>query len=326
MNKLQIRNSLLLLLTAAIWGVAFVAQSVGMDYVGPLTFNCVRSLLGGIVLIPCIWFLDRLRVSAPEESRKMRQDIFQKENVSDRTKLLTGGLVCGILLCLATNFQQVGIAYTTVGKAGFITAFYIIIVPLLGLFFHRKCGLTVWIGVFLALAGLYCLCITDTSVLSEAERMISWLPVGKGDFLVFIGALLFSLHIMAIDHFTEQVDGVKMSCIQFWVCGILSGIGMFLTEEPHMAEILTAWQPIAYAGILSCGVAYTLQIVGQKGMNPTVAALILSLESVISVLAGLVLLGQQMTVRESLGCILMFAAIVLAQIPQRKKEYENSSI
>ncbi|MCI8484836.1 MAG: DMT family transporter [Lachnospiraceae bacterium] len=316
MNKLQIRNSLLLLLTAAIWGVAFVAQSVGMDYVGPLTFNCVRSLLGGAVLIPCIWFLDKLPSSTAGN---------QIDPKGSRKELLTGGLVCGILLCLATNFQQVGIAYTTVGKAGFITAFYIIIVPLLGLFLHRKCGLTVWIGVFLALAGLYCLCITDISAQSEVERIISWLPVGKGDFLVFIGALLFSLHIMAIDHFTEQVDGVKMSCIQFWVCGGLSGIGMFLTEEPHAAEILTAWQPIAYAGILSCGVAYTLQIVGQKGMNPTVAALILSLESVISVLAGLVLLGQRMTRRESLGCVLMFAAIILAQIPQREREHNEDS-
>lgn len=307
------KHSLLLLLTACIWGVAFVAQSVGMDYVGPLTFNCVRSLLGGAVLIPCIWFLEKTNPrKAKGEGLLSREE--KKEN--DK-KLLTGGILCGILLCLASNFQQVGIAYTTVGKAGFITAFYIIIVPVLGLFFHKKCGSAVWLGVILALAGLYFLCITDTAQVMT-EGMLPGIPVGKGDFLVFIGALLFSVHIMVIDHFTEQVDGVKMSCIQFWVCGILSGIGMFLTEEPQIGDILLAWQPILYAGIMSCGVAYTLQIVGQKGMNPTVAALILSLESVISVLAGMVLLGQHLSGREILGCVLMFTAIILAQLPQKK--------
>lgn len=309
------KHSLLLLLTACIWGVAFVAQSVGMDYVGPLTFNCVRSLLGGAVLIPCIWFLGK---RDPQKAECERLLSSEEKKKNDR-KLLTGGILCGILLCLASNFQQAGIAYTTVGKAGFITAFYIIIVPVLGLFFHKKCGPAVWLGVILALAGLYFLCITDTSVQVPTDQIFPGIPIGKGDFLVFICALLFSAHIMVIDHFTEQVDGVKMSCIQFWVCGILSGIGMFLTEEPQIGDILLAWQPILYAGILSCGVAYTLQIVGQKGMNPTVAALILSLESVISVLAGMVLLKQQLSRREILGCVLMFAAIILAQLPQKKK-------
>lgn len=314
MNKLQIRNSLLLLLTASIWGVAFVAQSVGMDYVEPLTFNCVRSLLGGSVLLPCIWFLDKLDANQKESRIVVDANLRKKQ----RHMLLIGGILCGILLCLATNFQQIGIQYTSVGKAGFITAFYIIIVPILGLFFHRKCGITVWIGVFLALAGLYCLCITDTSIRANTERMISWLPVGKGECLLFICALLFSVHILVIDYFTERVDGVKMSCIQFFVCGILSGLGMFFTEKPQITNILLAWQPILYAGVLSCGVAYTLQIVGQKGINPTVASLILSLESVISVLAGMVLLSQHLTKQEFLGCILMFAAIILAQLPKRE--------
>lgn len=312
MKKLQIRNSLLLLLTASIWGVAFVAQSVGMDYVGPLTFNCVRSLLGGMVLIPCIFLLDRLNLGKQEREKDARR---KKE---ERCTLLTGGVLCGILLCLASNFQQVGIVYTTVGKAGFITAFYIIIVPVLGIFLHRKCGINVWLGVLLALAGLYFLCITDGAALAEADRMIFWLPVGKGDCLLFICACLFSVHIMVIDHFTQLVDGVKMSCIQFFVCGILSGVGMFLVEEPRMGDILAAGKPILYAGIMSCGVAYTLQIVGQKGMNPTVASLILSLESVISVLAGMVLLSQKLSPREILGCVLMFFAIILAQLPQRR--------
>ena len=338
MSKIQtMKHSLLLLLTAFIWGVAFVAQSVGMDYVGPLTFNCVRSLLGGAVLIPCIWFLNQRKKPERKQETGSQQDLGisretelrQKSGINQETEfqqklgekqdktLWKGGIACGILLCLATNFQQVGIAETTVGKAGFITAFYIVIVPVLGRFFHRKCGVTVWLGVFLALAGLYFLCMTGAESQTAAEQIFPGLPVGRGDFLVFIGALLFSLHILVIDYFTERVDGVKMSCIQFWVCGALSGIGMFAAEEPHISEILLAWQPILYAGALSCGVAYTLQIVGQKGMNPTVAALILSLESVISLLAGLVLLGQRPTGRETFGCVLMFAAIILAQIPRK---------
>lgn len=300
MNKLQIRNSILLLLTAFIWGIAFVAQSVGMDYVGPFTFNCVRSLMGGIVLIPCIWLLKR---NEPEQEAGAKSQ-------GNKKTLLIGGILCGILLFLATNFQQVGIAYTTVGKAGFITAFYIIIVPVLGLFLKKKCAPTVWLGVILALAGLYFLCITEK------------FSIGKGDALVFICALLFSVHILVIDHFTELVDGVKMSCIQFFVCGILSAVPMFLLEEPRISGLVAAWQPILYAGILSCGVAYTLQIVGQKGMNPTVASLILSLESVISVLAGMVLLNQHLSQREAAGCVLMFGAIILAQLPKRKKKEE----
>lgn len=319
MTKLKIRNSLLLLLTAAIWGVAFVAQSVGMDYVGPFTFNCVRSLLGGLVLIPCIWFLGRLDGKKAEYGKDLQD---RKKETRD---LLTGGVLCGTLLCLASNFQQVGILYTSVGKAGFITACYIIIVPVLGIFLNRKCGLNVWFGVIFALIGLYFLCVKGNASAVETERLISWLPVGKGEVLLMICALLFSLHILVIDYYTVRADGVKMSCIQFFVCGVLSGIGMLLTEEPRIAEILTAWQPVLYAGVMSCGVAYTLQIVGQKGMNPTVASLILSLESVISVLAGMVLLSQEMSKWEITGCVLMFVAIILAQLPGREKGnvYEN---
>lgn len=301
MKKLQVRNTILLFLTAFIWGTAFVAQSVGTDYVSPFTFNCVRSLVGGVVLIPCIWLLGRI---APNKTRETQEP-------KDKKRLLTGGILCGILLCLASNFQQMGIAYTTVGKAGFITAFYIIIVPILGLFLKKKCSLTVWIGVVLALAGLYFLCITEE------------FSIGKGDALVFVCALLFSIHILVVDHYTELVDGVKMSCIQFFVCGILSGILMFLFEHPQISDIIAAWQPILYAGVLSCGVAYTLQIVGQKGINPTIASLILSLESVISVLAGLVVLQQHLSKREVAGCILMFGAIILAQLPQKKGKEEQ---
>ncbi|MEY8390909.1 DMT family transporter [Lachnospiraceae bacterium] len=317
MDRLKIRNSLLLLLTAAIWGVAFVAQSVGMEYVEPFTFNCVRSLLGGLVLIPCIWLLNRFGGQKKHPAADLR--CRRKEWKT----LVLGGILCGTMLCLGSNLQQFGIRYTTVGKAGFITAFYIIIVPVLGLFLHRKCGITVWLGVLFALAGLYFLCITDAASQGETERLLAWLPVGKGEVLLLIGALAFSLHILVIDYFTARADGVKMSCIQFFVCGFISGVGMIFTEEPRITAVFSAWQPILYAGVMSCGVAYTLQIVGQKGMNPTVASLILSLESVISVLAGMVLLSQKPSSREVLGCVLMFLAIILAQLPGKKMRAER---
>ncbi|MEG0963352.1 MAG: DMT family transporter [Lachnospiraceae bacterium] len=298
MSKLQIRNSFILLLTAVIWGVSFVAQSVGMEYVGPFTFNCTRFLIGGIFLIPCIGILQK--ISPPKAAEK-------KIDSQNKKILWTGGILCGTILCLASNFQQIGIESTTVGKAGFITAFYIVIVPVLGLFLKKKCPPAVWAGVGLALAGLYFLCIQEG------------VSIGKGDILIFVGALLFSIHILVISHFTELVDGVKMSCIQFLVSGSLSGIVMFLFESPHISSILAAWQPIVYAGIFSCGIAYTLQVVGQKGMNPTVVSLILSLEAVISVLAGMILLNQHLNKREIAGCVLMFVAIILAQLPQRRK-------
>ena len=301
MKTQQIRNSCLLLLTAIIWGVAFVAQSVGMEYVGPFTFNGVRSIIGGTVLIPCILLLNRLNGKSPEE----KQVLTEEEKKKARKELILGGVCCGLALCFASCFQQFGIQYTTVGKAGFITAFYIIIVPILGLFFRKKCGLTVWIGVVLAIFGLYFLCINES------------LSIQIGDLLVFICAILFSVHIMIIDYFAQRVDGVKMSCIQFFVCGIICLVAMFIFEEPDFAQILAAWKPILYAGVLSCGVAYTLQIVGQKGMNPTVASLILSLESVVSVLAGMLLLNQHLSTREIIGCVLMFCAIILAQLPQK---------
>lgn len=298
MNKTQIQHSLLLLLTAVIWGTAFVAQSVGMDYVGPFTFLCTRSFIGGAALLPVIAFVDRQK---SEEAR------LEEKKPENRKILIRGGILCGLALCFASGFQQYGILFTTVGKAGFITACYIVLVPIAGIFFGKRCGINVWIGVILAVGGLYCLCITES------------LRIGTGDILVFICAFLFAAHILIIDHFTPYVDGVKMSCIQFFVCGIVAGIGMLVLEQPDISDILMAWQSILYAGLLSSGVGYTLQIVGQKGLNPTVASLIMSLESVVSVLAGLLILHQTLSGREALGCVLMFAAIVLAQLPRREK-------
>ena len=297
---------MLLLLTAAIWGVAFVAQSVGMDYVGPFTFNTVRSLLGGIVLIPCIVLLKRINVGSKDTAGAAEHA--SGDPAGQRKVLLTGGVACGVLLCIASNLQQFGIMYTSVGKSGFITAMYIVLVPVLGIFLKKKAGIKIWCSVAIAVGGLYLLCMTD-----------SGFSIQKGDLLLLLGAVIFSYHILTIDYFSPKVDGVKMSCIQFFTCGILSMVCMFLFEQPQIGAILQAWMPIVYAGVLSCGVAYTLQIVGQKGMNPTVASLILSMESVISVIAGWLILHQKLSGRELLGCVLMFAAIILVQLPERER-------
>lgn len=291
MNTTQVKKSLVLLLTATIWGTAFVAQSVGMDYVEPFTFTFARSIVGGIVLIPVIWFF----------SRGQKRPILTKEE-------LIGGICCGLALCAASNFQQIGIVHTTVGKAGFITALYVVIVPILGIFLKKKASFIIWISVGLSVVGLYLLCMTGDS-----------LRLAYGDFLVLVCALLFSIHIMIIDYFSPKGDVVRISCVQFFVCGIVSGVIMLFVEDVSVGNIMAAKMPILYAGVLSSGVAYTLQIVGQKDMNPTVASLILCLESVISALAGWVILHEALTTRELLGCLLMFAAIVLAQLPIKIK-------
>lgn len=282
------KNAFILALTAFIWGTAFVAQSLGMNYLEPFTFNGIRSIIGGLVLIPCV--------------------LIFKDNVTTSNKdLITGGILCGILLFAATSMQQIGIQYTTAGKAGFITAFYIVLVPIYQIFFRKKTGLKVWIAVAIALLGLYFLCITGE------------FTIGKGDIYIFICALIFSAHILVIDHFSPKVSGIKMSCVQFFVCGIISLPFMFILETPSIKALTDGILPLLYAGVLSCGVAYTLQIIGQKGANPAIASLIMSLESCFSVLAGWIVLGERMSARETVGCILMFAAIILAQLPGRKK-------
>lgn len=289
------KNILLLFLTATIWGTAFVAQSVGMDHVGPFTFTFARSIIGGLFLIPCICFL--------------RKWSGKTEKVQVTKVEWVGGICCGIALCAASNFQQIGIAYTTVGKAGFITALYVVIVPIFGLFLKKKVPGIIWFCVGLSVIGLYLLCMTEGSF-----------TLAYGDFLVFICAILFSVHILVIDYFSPKGDGVVISCIQFLVCGLISGIIVLFTETLRAADLLAAIGPILYAGVLSSGVAYTLQIVAQKDVNPTVASLILCLESVISALAGWVILHEALNARELFGCLLMFAAIVLVQIPVPKKK------
>ncbi len=281
------RSPLLLFFAALVWGIAFVAQSVGMDYVKPFTFNGARNLLGAAVLVPVILFFDR----------KKRQEEASENH--DQKALLTGGTLCGLCLFAASSLQQIGIQYTTAGKAGFLTAMYIILVPVFGLFMGKKFNISLGISIGLAAAGLYLLSIKDG------------FSMGIGDIYVLLCATVFAVHILVIDYFAARCDGVKMSCIQFFVCGMLSMLVAVTMESPQLTQVLAAWLPIVYAGVLSCGVGYTLQIVGQKGMNPTVASLILSLESVISVLAGWVLLKQALSGRELLGCMMMFGAIIL---------------
>ena len=294
MKKSEVKSSLLLLLTAFIWGVAFVAQSMGLDYVEAMTFNGCRFLLGGTVLLPVIYFRKKRQLKqAPDEGQKRKQ----------RKITLVGGICCGLALCTASCLQQYGIQYTTVGKTGFITALYIVIVPILGIFLKKKISPLVWAGAVLAVAGFYFLCITQNS------------GINKGDILVFFCAVLFSFHIMIIDYFAPKADGVQLSCVQFYVSGIICMMAAFLLETPSMQEIMAGAIPILYAGIFSCGVAYTLQIVGQARVNPTVASMILSLESVISVLAGWVILQETLTGRQIVGCILVFGAVILAQLP-----------
>jgi len=297
MKKVKTKSALLLLLTAIIWGAAFVAQSAGADYAEAFSFTSIRSFVGGVVLIPCIFLFDR--------GRKKRGETAVH---SDKKTLMTGGVLCGILLFIASSMQQIGIEYTTAGKAGFITALYIVIVPIMGIFLKKYVGIQVWIGVILAAAGLYFLCITES------------FSIGTGDMYILLCAVCFSVHILVIDHYSPKVDGVKMACIQFFVCSILSAVPMILFENPQLDRLLEGWLPIAYAGVMSCGVAYTLQIVGQRDSDPTIASLILSLEAVVSVLAGFLLLDERLTVREGIGCVLMFAAIILAQLPGKEKK------
>lgn len=294
-EKKSLRSSVLLTLTALIWGVAFVAQSEGMNYVGGFTFNACRFLVGGAVLIPCIFFLKK--VNGGQET------LSEEEAAGRRRTGVIGGICCGMFLCVAASLQQFGVAYTTVGKAGFITALYIVIVPLFGLFLKKAVGVNIWISVALATVGMYLLCITEG------------FSVGKGDVLVFLCAIAFSFHIMVIDYFSPKADGVVISCVQFFTAGVVSSVMMFLFEQPTWASVTAAWLPILYAGVMSCGVAYTLQVVAQKDLEPTIASLLMSLESVFSLLAGWVILGQRLSAKELFGCVLVFAAILLAQIP-----------
>lgn len=302
MKSKKLFGNLVLLLTALIWGCAFVAQSSGMDYVGPFTFQTSRSILGCLVLIPFIFANDAV---------KKKNNTYEKQNPKT---LILGGILCGTALTVASGLQQYGMQYSTAGKGAFITAMYIVLVPILGLFMKKKVNPIIWISVILGALGLYLLCIKED------------FSLGEGDIYLILCAVAFSFHILIVDHFSAKVDGVKLSCLQFGVMFILSAIFMFMTETPNIADIKAAWLPICYAGIMSCGVGYTLQIVGQKYTEPTVASLLMSLESVFAVIAGIILLKETPSAKEWLGCASMFAAIIIAQIPQKPKEAKKTNV
>ncbi len=289
MNK-KLKGNIILLITAIIWGVSFVSQSVGMDFIGPNTFNGIRCILGGTVLLPFIFFGDF----------KKKQKLTKEE----RKKLLTGGIICGILLCAASTVQTLGIKYTTTAKSGFITAMYIIFVPFVGIIFKKKVGILTYIGALIALLGLYLLCMSNTQM-----------SINFGDVLTLICAVVFTFHILAVDYFSVRVDGVKLASLQFFSCGIINLILMFIFEKPQIDVIKDCALPIIYSGVMSCGVGYTLQIIGQKYTDPTPAAIIMSFEAVFAALAGFVILNESLALSQVFGCIIMFVAILIVQIP-----------
>ncbi|MBQ8525314.1 MAG: DMT family transporter [Clostridia bacterium] len=299
MNK-RLQGTLILALAALVWGISFVSQSESMNYIEPNTFNGIRTLLGCISLLPVILVLDM---------QKKKKDTYTPMSKTQKTDLIKGGIACGIFLCIASTIQTYGLKYTTAGKSGFITALYMIFVPIVSVFLGKKIRPAVVISILIALVGMYFLCIKKGSF-----------EINKGDVLTLICSIVFTFHILTIDHFSAKVDGVRLSCMQFLVGGTINTIIMFLFENPQLDLILKCTIPILYSGLMSCGVAYTFQIIGQKYAEPTVASLVMSLESVFAAIAGWILLSEAMDIREITGCALMFAAIVLVQLPEKQPD------
>jgi drug/metabolite transporter (DMT)-like permease len=300
MNSKTLRANLLLLLAAFIWGVAFVAQKSGLDHVPTFSFNAIRFMMGGLVLLPLALF--RRRGTAPASP------------VGSRRRLWLGGILCGFFLFMAAAAQQMGMIWTTAGKAGFLTALYVVIVPLLSSLAGRPVRAILWFCIALAVAGLYLLCLDST------------FTVNRGDALELLCALAFALHILLVDRVSPGVDGIRLSCLQFCVCGLLSAATAIpLGERPAPADIAAAWLPLLYTGVLSCGVAYTLQVIAQKNTSPTVASLIMCLESLFAFLAGFLILRDPVTLREWSGAALLLAALLLAQLRQTATSGEHAS-
>lgn len=302
MKHNQVRQVVFPILAAFIWGTAFVAQDLCADSIGTFAFNATRYFIAVLALLVVIAISDKAKKDKPALSAE--------EKKAASKQLWLGGLCCGVALAIASNFQQAGlVAGTDAGKAGFITALYVVLVPVFGLFFKRKVSLPVWIAVVCSVVALYLLCIKGDFSLAA------------GDLLILVCAVCFAVHILVIDHFTAYCDGVKLSCLQFLFAGIISAVCMFLFEDVDFAAIWSCILPLLYVGIFSCGVGYTLQILAQKDSNPTVVTILLSLESVFAVIAGAIILHQQMTAREYIGCVVMFVAVILAQIqfPEKKK-------
>lgn len=292
----NIKGILALSICAFIWGTSFVAQSMGADYAEPFTFNCARSLIATIFLLLVCPFLDKL-------SHRPYYILGSKEPAQQEL-LLKSGFLCGAILTLAVYMQQWGIMYTTAGKSGFITALYIVLVPLLGSFYWGKSvGWQSWCSVAIAVVGMYFICITET------------FTIGKGDLITAACPFAFALQILAVDQVIDRLDGVRLSMVQFGACALFNGICMFIFEAPSMQQIYASLGPILYLGIMSCGIAYTLQIIGQKYTSPVLASMLMSFESVFALISGWIVLNQQLSLREAMGCAIMFAAVTLAQIP-----------
>ena len=300
MNK-KIKSDLMLFLTAFIWGSSFIAQSKGADVLGPFTFNAFRYTLAVISLLPVIYFLSSKKKASAVE-------ITEEEKASEKKYLIYGGIATGVALFIATSLQQYAMAFTTAAKAGFITTLYVILVPIVGIFLKKKVRPIIWLCAIMGVVGLY--------LLSMKPGTFS---ISHGDFFVLLCAFAYTAHILIIDHFSPKTDGVKLSCLQFAVVSAASFIFMFATEHLVLADVLTAAVPLLYAGVLSSAVAYTLQIVAQKDADPTVASLILSLESVFAAICGAIILGEALSMREAAGCAIMFIAIIIAQLPSKEE-------
>ncbi len=293
MNK-KLKGNIILLITAIIWGMSFVAQSVGMEYIGPNTFMGIRTLMGGIVLLPVIFILDK---------SKKKQGTYKK---TDMKKLLKYGVLCGVFLCVAQTLQTYGLQYTTTAKSGFLTALYIIFVAIIGLFVGKKLTGKMVTGILTAILGMYFLCLFGESV-----------SYNIGDGLTILCAIFFAGQILCIDKIVSEVDGLKLSCTQFLVAGTINAILMFILETPDMASILSCTTALLYSGVMSCGVAYTLQVIGQRYAEPTSASIIMSLESVFAAISGWIILHEAMSISQIAGCLFMFLAIVLVQLPDK---------
>ncbi|PJG59242.1 DMT family transporter [Aeromonas cavernicola] len=281
------RSNIMLLLAAAIWGMGFVAQRLGMEHMGPYTFNGLRFLLGALSLLPLLIWL------------KARQPIANNGTIKE---LIAGGVISGCILFCAASLQQVGLLYTTAAKAGFITGLYIILVPVLGLLLHHKTGINTWVGAFIAVAGLYMLSVTDD------------FNIGYGDLLQVLGALFWAIHLLLLDYYSNRVAPIRLAGVQFIVCGVLSITIAFIIEMPSWGKAILGWQALLYAGLVSVGIGYTLQVLGQRGAHPAHAAIILSLETVFAAIGGILFLGETLDNRAIFGCSLMLAGMLISQV------------
>ncbi len=288
----KITANIALFLTAMIWGLSFVAQRAGMEYIGPFTFNMVRSILGGLSLIPMILLV---KISVPD-MRTKRKKLVQHVN------LARAGIGCGVALFIAMSIQQYCMQYVGAGKAGFITALYIVFVPILSVLYGEKLNKTIIISVFLSLIGLYLLCYRGTSGFDVY------------DLLILVSAFFYGVHIMVVNYYSSKVHAIKASCLQFFVVAILSAFLVLLFEAPTIETIFACKVPLFYAGILTCGIAYTLQIYGQKNTLPVLASLILCLESVFAVIGGVLILGETLSIKEICGCVFMITAVILSNL------------